>query len=95
VRAVGEHFADRVFLAAAGMTAAGVLTEADPLEAEIKRAMIAQSGRATLLLDAATINGHGLIAVAAIGELDAVIAAGVAGDALAPVRVPGVELTSV
>ncbi len=95
VRSVGEHFADRLFLGVAGVTPAGMLTEADPLEAEIKRAMIAQSGRATLLLDPATLSGHGLIAVAAIAELDAVIAAGVAGDALAVVRAPGVELTCV
>jgi DeoR/GlpR family transcriptional regulator of sugar metabolism len=93
VRAIGEHFADRLFLGVARVTPAGVLTEADPLEAEIKRAMIARSERATLLLDPTTLSGHGLIAVAEVAELAAVIAAGVAGQALAPVRVPGVAVT--
>jgi DeoR family transcriptional regulator of aga operon len=92
VRAVAEHFADRVFLGVAGVTAAGMLTESEPLEAEIKRAMIAQAGGAVLLLDAATLAGHGLIAVAEVGELSAVIAAGVAPAALDPVRAPGVAL---
>jgi DeoR/GlpR family transcriptional regulator of sugar metabolism len=92
VRAVAEHFADRLFLGVAGVTTAGMLTESDPLEAEIKRAMIAQASGAVLLLDAATLAGHGLIAVAEVGELSAVIAAGVEPAALGPVRAPGVAL---
>jgi DeoR family transcriptional regulator of aga operon len=92
VRAVGEHFADRLFLGVAGVTAAGMLTESDPLEAEIKRAMIAQAGAAVLLLDAATLAGHGLNAVAEVTRLSAVIAAGVAPAALGPVRAPAVAL---
>ena len=92
MRAVGEHFADRLFLGVAGVTAAGMLTESDPLEAEIKRAMIAQAGGAVLLLDPPTLAGHGLIAVADVSELSAVIAAGVAPAALGPVRAPGVAL---
>lgn len=95
VRAVEEHFADRLFLGVAGVTAAGVLTEADPLEGEIKRAMIGQARTSALLLDPATLAGHGLIAVAEVAELTSVIAAGVADDALGPVRVPGVELLSI
>jgi DeoR/GlpR family transcriptional regulator of sugar metabolism len=92
VRAVAEHFADRLFLGVAGVTAAGMLTESDPLEAEVKRAMIAQASGAVLLLDATTLAGHGLNAVAEVGELAAVIAAGVEPEALGPVRAPGVAL---
>jgi DeoR/GlpR family transcriptional regulator of sugar metabolism len=95
VRAVGEHFADRLFLGAAGVTPAGVMTEADPLEGEIKRAMIAQARESSLLLDPGTLAGHGLIAVAEVVELSSVIAAGVPEDALDPVRAPGVELLAV
>jgi DeoR/GlpR family transcriptional regulator of sugar metabolism len=92
VRAVGEHFADRLFLGVAGVTPAGVLTEADPLEAEIKRAMIAQAGEATLLLDQATLGGHGLIAVAEVAELASVIVSGVPPESLGPIRVSGVAV---
>jgi DeoR/GlpR family transcriptional regulator of sugar metabolism len=93
VRAIGEHFADRLFLGASGLTPAGVLTEADPLEAETKRAMLAHAGRATLLLEPATLAGHGLIAVAELAQLAAVIAAGVDAGDLALTRAPGVALT--
>ena len=51
VRTVEAHYADRVLLSVKGLTANGVMTDADPLEAEVKRAMIAQSGVSVLLVD--------------------------------------------
>ena len=51
VRTVQGHFADRLFLSVKGLTENGVMTDADSLEAEVKRTMIPQAGEATLLVD--------------------------------------------
>jgi DeoR/GlpR family transcriptional regulator of sugar metabolism len=39
VGVVRDHFADRMFMSVTGITAAGVLTDADVLEAEVDRAI--------------------------------------------------------
>ena len=51
VRTVQGHFADRLFLSVKGLTETGMMTDADALEAEVKRTMIAQAGESTLLVD--------------------------------------------
>ena len=51
VRTVQGHFADRLFLSVKGLTENGMMTDADALEAEVKRTMIAQAGESTLLVD--------------------------------------------
>ena len=43
VRTVLAHYADRLIMSVKGLTAAGLMTDADPLEAEVKRVMIGQS----------------------------------------------------
>ena len=45
VRTVQGHFADRLFLSVKGLTENGVMTDADSLEAEVKRTMIPQAER--------------------------------------------------
>jgi DeoR/GlpR family transcriptional regulator of sugar metabolism len=92
VAAIAAHFADRLFLGVSGITPAGMLTERDPLEAEIKRAMLGQAAQTTLLLDPDTLTGHGLVGVAALGELAAAVCAGVAAVDLEPLRAAGVAL---
>ena len=57
VRTVEGHFADRLFLSVKGLTEQGVMTDADALEAEVKRTMIEQSGQATLLVDRSKLGG--------------------------------------
>src|SRR5215212_10288959 len=52
VRTILGHFADRLFLSVKGVTPNGMLTDADALEAEVKRTMMQQAGRSTLLIDA-------------------------------------------
>jgi len=44
VRTVQGHFADHLFLSVKGIAQNGMLTDADPLEAELKRTMIEQAG---------------------------------------------------
>ena len=51
--------------------------DADPLEAEIKRAMIEQSAESTLLVDRSKLETRGLSAIAPLAAVSAVIAHGV------------------
>jgi DeoR/GlpR family transcriptional regulator of sugar metabolism len=45
VRTIEGHFGDRLFLSVKGLTPSGMMTDADPLEAEVKRSMITQAER--------------------------------------------------
>ena len=63
VRTVQGHFADRLFLSVKGLTETGTMTDADSLEAEVKRAMIPQAGESTLLVDHTKLLARGLSVV--------------------------------
>src|SRR4051812_25897713 len=90
--AVEAHFADRLFLSCTGVTSGGILTDPDPLEAELKRTMIGQATVATGLLDASKLSTRGLNAIAPIGELDEVLTHGVTDAQLAALRSSGVHV---
>jgi DeoR/GlpR family transcriptional regulator of sugar metabolism len=92
VRTVQGHFADRLFLSVKGVTTSGVLTDADPLEAELKRAMIGQAAQSTLLIDRSKLSVHGLTAIASAAELAGVIAYGVSEAEASALRAAGVTL---
>jgi len=83
------HFADRVFLSVKGVTGDGTLTDADPLEAEVKRTMIAQASESVLLVDASKLAARGLSVIAGVDEVSAVIAHGVGDSELAALGAPG------
>ena len=76
VRTVQGHFADRLFLSVKGLTETGMMTDADALEAEVKRTMIGQAGEATLLVDRSKVLVRGLSVVASVAELAGVLAHG-------------------
>jgi len=80
VRTVQGHFADRLFLSAKGLTASGMMTDADALEAEVKRTMIAQAGESTLLVDSTKLAVRGLSLIGSVAELSNVLAHGLSGD---------------
>lgn len=94
VGGVRAHFADRLFLSVKGVAADGTLTDADPLESEVKRAMIAQASESVLLVDASKLAARGLSRIASVGELAAVLAYGLSGSEVAPLRSPGVGLVA-
>ena len=68
------------------------VTEADPLEAEVKRAMIAQSARSTVLLERSKLSARGLSEIARVADVSSVIAFGAAAGELEQLPAPGVEL---
>jgi DeoR/GlpR family transcriptional regulator of sugar metabolism len=92
VRTVEGHFADRLFLSVKGLTETGMLTDADPLEAEVKRAMIAQAGESTLLVDRSKLIARGLSVVASVAEVSGVLVDGITPAQAAPLVAAGAEL---
>jgi DeoR/GlpR family transcriptional regulator of sugar metabolism len=92
VHTVLGHFADRLFLSVKGVTPDGVLTDADELEAEVKRSMIAQAGEAVLLVDDSKLGARGQNAIARVTDLSTVLASAAPAAALDPLRATGVKL---
>jgi DeoR/GlpR family transcriptional regulator of sugar metabolism len=92
IHTVLGHFADRLFLSVKGITADGTLTDADPLEAEVKRAMIAHAEEAVLLVDRTKLRARGLSAIGPVGDLAAVITHGVPAAGLGGLRATGVPV---
>lgn len=94
VHTVLGHFADRLFLSVKGVTD-GSLTDADPLEAEVKAAMIAHAEEAFLLIDDSKVQARGLNAVGRVADLTGVLACEVRSEALAALRATGVDVRTV
>jgi DeoR/GlpR family transcriptional regulator of sugar metabolism len=92
VRSVREHFADRMFLSVTGVTAEGVMTDADVLEAEVKRTMLEQAAEPVLLLDDSKLAARGRQAIAPLRALSCVLADGVDAEALARLTELGVTV---
>ena len=97
MRTVEAHYADRVLMSVKGLTAGGVMTDADPLEAEVKRAMIAQSGMSVLLVDDSKLTIRGLSVIAPASDVTTVLAVGLSAEQAAGLRASGatVELLEV
>jgi DeoR/GlpR family transcriptional regulator of sugar metabolism len=89
VRTVQGHFADRMFFSVMGVTREGTMTDADPLEAEVKRAMLRQAAEAVLLVDRSKLAARGLAVVAAAAEASEVIAHGAEPAEAAALRAAG------
>ena len=95
VRGVEGHFADHVLFSVRGLTPDGYLSDPDPLEAEVKRAMIARARQAVLLLDESKFGRSALTQITDVGAVGVVLAADVADAMLAPLRSAGVDVRRV
>jgi DeoR/GlpR family transcriptional regulator of sugar metabolism len=95
VETVRGHFADRMFMSVKGLTRSGVMTDADELEAELKRTMIAQAQETVLLVDDSKLSVRGQNAIAHVRELSAVLTHGLAEPELEMLRGTGVDVTRV
>ena len=82
VATIRTHFADKAFISVKGITPEGYLTDPDPLEAEVKRAMIERSEEAVLLVDGRKFEQRGLNAIAHVSDLAVVLAADASQDRL-------------
>ena len=75
VRMIESYRADRTFLSVKGITPEGQLTEANPLEAEVKRAMIRQAISPVLLVDGRKFERQGMSVIAHVSEVSLVMTA--------------------
>jgi len=74
VRAIREHFVDWFFFSVTGVTARGMLTENDDLEAAVKRAMLDQTNQSVLLVDETKLTTHGRQAIVPLRDVSLVLA---------------------
>ena len=92
VQTVLGHFADRAIFSVKGVTADGLLTDADQLEAEVKRTMLSHAQETMLLLDETKLDTRGSSVVGQVADVSQVLAYGIDDEDAARLRAPGVEL---
>ena len=92
---VESYLADRVFFSVKGVTPDGHLTEPNPLEAEVKRAMIRRSENPVLLVDGRKFERRGASVIAHISEVSLVMAADAGRAHVERLEASGVEVRSV
>ena len=95
IDAVESYLADRTFFSVKGVTRDGHLTEPNPLEAEVKRAMIRRSDNPVLLVDGRKFERRGASVIAHISEVSLVITADASGAYVERLEDLGVEVQSV
>ena len=95
VRTIGTYFADRLFLSVKGITEAGALTDADPLEAEVKRAMIDQAGESSVLVDASKFGVRALSVIASTADVSRVLTYGLSEAQAATLRSAGAAVSDI
>ena len=92
VHTVLGHYADRCFLSVKGVTESGAMTDADPLEAEVKRAMVAHADNPVLLISYTKLSARGLSAIGSAADLAGVLVHGAGDDQLAGLLGAGVRV---
>jgi DeoR/GlpR family transcriptional regulator of sugar metabolism len=78
IRMIESCRADRTFFSVKGITSDGQLTVANPLEAEVKRAMIRQASSPVLLVDGRKFERQGLSVITRVSEVSLVMTAAAA-----------------
>jgi DeoR/GlpR family transcriptional regulator of sugar metabolism len=73
IRMIESYLADMTFFSVKGITPEGHLTEPNPLEAEVKRAMIRRSDNPVLLVDGRKFERRGASVIAHVSEVSLVI----------------------
>ena len=94
IRTVADHFADHAFVSVKALAPTGVLADADPLEAEVKRTMIAQAREAVLLIDSSKFGAMGLNAIGPVSAMSLVLTHGLGDVELRALRTFGVPVRS-
>jgi DeoR family transcriptional regulator of aga operon len=92
IRAIESYRADRTFFSVKGITPDGQLTEANPLEAEVKRAMIGQAASPVLLVDGRKFERQGLSVITHVSDVALVLAADAPEAGVAALAEAGVEV---
>jgi len=95
IAATSAYYADRVLFSVKGITPDGLMTDADSLEAEVKRAMIEHSEERVLLLDRSKLDARGLSVIGPIANVSRVLAHGLRPDETEHLRSRGAQITAV
>ena len=95
VRMILDHFADKLFLSVKGLAGDGSLTDPDPLECEVKRAMIERAEESILLLEPDKLTARGSHRIASSEEISFVLAADLSKDQIAGIKRRGVRIECV
>jgi DeoR/GlpR family transcriptional regulator of sugar metabolism len=95
VGAVKAHFADKLLFSVKGLGPANVLTDADPLEAEVKRAMIERAAESVLLVDASKLERTGLSQIGPISAVATVLVARETHEPIGSLAAAGVRVREV
>lgn len=95
VQMVRAHFTDIALLSVKGMTHDGEMTDPDPSEAEVKRAMIERSETPVLLIDGRKFERRGLSLIGNVSDVSLVLAADCAEADLEILEQQGVEVRRV
>lgn len=92
VSAIQSHYADVLFMSVKGVAGDGTLTDADQLEAEVKRQMIRRSASPVLLIDGAKVGVLGLTRIAGVEAMRRVVAHGLSVTDATRLLAAGVEV---
>ncbi len=95
IRTIETHFADHVLCSVRGLTDEGFLTDPDPLESEVKRAMIRRARQAVVLVDGSKFDRPALTQIAHVDEVGMILAADVDELSLRPLVRAGIEVRRV
>ena len=95
VRTVESYLADRAFISVKGITGDGYLTDINPLEAEVKRAMIRQSARPVLLVDGRKFEQRGFSVITHVSDVSRVMTSDARQEHVEALEKLGVEVKSV
>jgi DeoR/GlpR family transcriptional regulator of sugar metabolism len=95
IQTIESYIADRAFISVKGITSQGHLTDINPLEAEVKRAMIRQSERPVLLVDGRKFEQRGSSVIAHVSEVGLVVTADARRPHVEALEDRGVDVQSV
>ena len=95
MRAIESFFADRIVFSVKGIELEGYLTDPDPLEAEVKRAMIARARTVVLVAAAQKFDERGLNVIVPASEVDIAYLADPPAAGVRALEAAGVEVNRV
>jgi DeoR family transcriptional regulator of aga operon len=95
VREIQSFYADRLVFSVKGIEAEGFLTDPDPLEAEVKRAMIGRARTVTLVATAQKFDERGLSLITGADRIHAAYLADPPAQGVHTLEAAGVEVNQV
>ena len=95
IHTIESYMADRALLSVKGIAAEGYLTDINPLEAEVKRAMIRHAERPVLLVDGRKFERRGFSVITHVSEVSRVLTADAGRAHLEALEDLGVDVQSV